>query len=61
MKRSLTHNVWECKLCAAEHNLHYVQQNFMLSETETSLLFWATNARRNSLQIKSVSNSLDFA
>jgi len=31
--QSLNHSKWESKLCAAEHNLHYVQQNFMCFKT----------------------------
>ena len=31
---SLSHAVWDCKLCAAEHNLHYVQQRIMRSQRD---------------------------
>jgi hypothetical protein len=34
--QSLSHVRWECQLCAAEHNWHYVQQSFMWSEPEIS-------------------------
>jgi len=31
MKNSLSHTVWECKLCSAAHNLHYVPSVIMTS------------------------------
>lgn len=29
---SLNHTVWECKLCSAAHNLHYVLSLIMWSQ-----------------------------
>ena len=36
--KKLSHSIWECKLCAAQHNLHYVYQNIMCSQRANRLI-----------------------
>ena len=39
--KSLSHSKWECKLCAAAHNLHDVLKMIMCSSNSICLKVWA--------------------